>query len=62
MNEPIPIIIIIAICFLGFLLTFLFPSKEQLDEMDKENETRIDLEKQEREKKISKVSIPNQIE
>ena len=40
----------------------MFPTKEQLDEMDKENETRIDLEKQEREKKISKVSIPNQID
>jgi hypothetical protein len=45
MNEPIPIIVIIAICFLGFLLTFFFPTKEQLDEMDKEAETRIDLEK-----------------
>ena len=30
--------------------------------MDIEAENRIDLEKQEREKKISKVSIPNQIE
>ena len=28
MNEPIPIIVIIAMSFFGFILTFLYPSKE----------------------------------